>query len=447
MSQPFGFSMGSPDPERPFDLSSLGAALQQLGAMLQNPQADDGQPVRWSMVRDLARQALAAEGDPVVADAQRRAVEDAARLADLWLDHATGLPPATGTACAWSRAEWLEATMPAWQRYVAPVAESLAAISAGPAGNSPEDLIASLPEELRAMLPPEGLPPQFAAMLGPMMGMMRQMSAMAFSTQLGQALAALASEVLGSADIGIPLTDDGRIALLPRNVEHRADELTVARQDLLVFAALRESAHQRLFAHVPWLRARLVGAIEEYARGITIDPTRMQEALGGGLEGLDLNNPDALQQLIASGVLVPEDTPEQRAALTRLETLLACIEGWVDDVVDQAIDGRLPSAAALRESMRRQRASGGAAERALATLIGMELRPRRARDAATVFAALRATGSSAERDALWGHPDLLPSGDDLDDPLGFVERSRGAGTAPDDLSGLQDGSGEESSPS
>lgn len=439
MSQlPFGFGPGpdGPDPNRPFDLSSLGAALQQLGAMLQQPQPADEGPVRWSLVRDVARQALAAEGDPVVSDAQRRAIDDAVRLADLWLDEATTLPASAGAPRAWSRSEWVEATLPAWQRIVAPVAEAVAQLG-GAEPSSPEELLAQLPEQLRAMLPPEGIPPQVLQMMGPMLGMVRQVGAMAFSTQLGQSIAALAQEVTGAAGIGIPLTDDGAVALLPRNAEALADSLELPRQEVLVHAALREAAHQRLFAHVPWLRARMLGAVEEFARGVAVDPARLETLLGGTDPGA-LGDPQALQRLLAEGVMAPEDTPEQRAAIARLETLLACVEGWVEDVVDQAARDRLPSAGALRETARRRRAAGGPAERAFASLVGMDLRPRLVREAATAFAALRALGSVADRDALWSHPDLLPTADDLADPLGFAERARtgGAGSVPDDLSGL-----------
>ena len=50
-------------------------------------------------------------------------------------------------------------------------------------------------------------------------------------------------------------------------------------------------------------------------------------------------------------------------------------------------------------------------------------RPRALREAANLFAAVRHSGGAEGRDALWGHPDLLPSAEDLADPLGFVERS------------------------
>jgi len=116
-------------------------------------------------------------------------------------------------------------------------------------------------------------------------------------------------------------------------------------------------------------------------------------------------------------------TPEQQTALARLETLLALVEGWVDDVVTAAATGRLPGADALRETLRRRRATGGPAEQIFATLVGLELRPRRLREAATLWRTLRERRGIEGRDEVWRHPDLLPGGDDLDDPEGFVRRS------------------------
>jgi hypothetical protein len=52
--------------------------------------------------------------------------------------------------------------------------------------------------------------------------------------------------------------------------------------------------------------------------------------------------------------------------------------------------------------------------------VGLELRPRRMRDAANLWAALRDARGVDGRDAVWSHPDLAPTSTDLDDPLGFV---------------------------
>ncbi len=389
---PFGFGVG--DSGQPFDMQALGAAFQQFGQMLSNAPADAG-PVAWNIVEDVARKALQTTGDPVVADAELRSITAAVQLANHWLDEACTFPECTVPAQGWSRAQWLSATMPVWRRVVEPIATQMQ--NAIP-GNIPEEL---------------------GSMLGPLMGMVQQLSSVAFSNQLGNSLAGLAREVVSASDIGIPLTDDAVVALVPSNATQFGEGLEVAADDVRLYLALRECAHQRLFAHVPWLRARAIGALEAYVAGLHVDQDRLQDML----QDVDFSNPEAMQELMTSGLMAPEDTEEQRAALARLETLLALVEGWVDDVVTEASRDRLPAAVALRESMRRRRAAGGPAEKAFGSLVGLELRPRALREAASLFAAVRSQGDAAARDALWGHPDLLPDAEDLKDPLGFIERS------------------------
>ena len=431
---PFGFTPeggeeGGPgfDPSK-MDMSQLGEMLQQLGQMISAGTGPGGDgPVNWTLAHDSARAALAAEGDPSVGDSERRSVEAAVSLAQVWLDDVTDFPPTAG-ASAWSRSEWLEATLPAWHRIIEPVAghvqEATSSLlpGAGP-GEGGGDALAL----------PEGLPPELAALAGPMMGqfagLAKSMGAAMFGGQVGQGLATLAAEVVGAGDVGIPLTEGGTPALLPRNVLAFGEGLGLPSDQVQLYLALREAAAQRLFTHVPWLRPRLLEAVEAYARGIHVDRERIEEAA----QSLDPTDPEALQGLLSSGVFVPDDTEAQRAALARLETLLALVEGWVDDVVTEASATRLPGAVALRETVRRRRASGGPAEKLFATLVGLELRPRRLREAAQLWSAIRAERGPEGRDAMWGHPDLLPTADDLDDVPGFIARS-----TPLDLSGLED---------
>jgi putative hydrolase len=245
-----------------------------------------------------------------------------------------------------------------------------------------------------------------------------------FGAQVGQALGKLADEVVGSTDVGIPLAPAGTAVLVPQNVEEFAAGLDRPADEVRLFLALREAASQRLFAHVPWLRQQLTDAVHAYARGISVDREAIErgiaEAMGGMAGGIDPSDPETLQRLLPA--LEPEETPEQQMALRRLETLLALVEGWVDTVVAAAAGQRLPGYSALAETMRRRRASGGPAEQTFATLVGLQLRPRRLRDAATVWAAMSQQRGAAERDRLWLHPDLLPTSDDLDEPMDFVSR-------------------------
>ncbi len=432
---PFGFTPPDPDdegtPQTPFSMEDLGSALSQLGAMLQgmknnpNPGA-----VNWDVATDVARKAIAAAGDPVVSDSQRRAVEEAVRLADLWLDPATEFPSTGAGARAWSRSQWLEGTMPAWQDIITPVAEQVQA-SMTQMMPAPEDMADGLPEELRAMLPAD-MPVDLTAMLGPMMGMVQQMGATMFATQAGQGLAGLAGEVLGVGDVGLPLTSDGVPTLVPENVAAFGGGLEIDDSEIALYLALREVAHQRLFAHVSWLGPRMRGAVAQYAAGIGLDTEAMEVAM----RDIDMTNPAAIQEALASGVLAPKDTPQQQAALARLETLLALVEGWVDHVVSASIGQRLPTASRLQEAVRRRRAAGGPAEKTFQTLVGLEMRPRRLRDAAALWSELERARGVAGRDAVWEHPDLLPGPQDLDDPTSFVS---GSSISDDDLAALTSG--------
>src|SRR5690606_30159873 len=179
------------------------------------------------------------------------------------------------------------------------------------------------------------------------------------------------------------------------------------------------------------------GAVEEYASGISVDVSALEEQLGR----LDITNPEALQEALNGGALIkPQETEQQKAALTRLETLLALVEGWVSTVVDDAATGKLPAASALSETVRRRRATGGPAERTFATLVGLELRPRRLREAAALWRKLKDVRGIEGRDAVWSHPDLMPTSDDLDDPTAFVT---GGGADDLDISSL----GEDEGPS
>jgi putative hydrolase len=315
-------------------------------------------------------------------------------LADLWLDDATTFPSVTRTVAAWSRSEWVEGTVEGWKELVEPVAERVVAAMG------------------------DALPAEAQAMAGPLMAMVRQLGVSLWGAQVGQGLGRLATEVIGVTDIGVPLRPAGEVALLPRNIAEFGEGLGVDAGDVRLYLALREVARHRLHASAPWLRAHVVGLVDAYARGITIDMSRLESAV----QDLDPSRPEALQDALESGLFEPQRTPAQEATLGRLEVVLALIEGWTEDVVSQATAERLGSAEALREMVRRQRASGGPAEQTFATLVGLELRPRRARDAANLFAALRASLGVDGRDAVWSHPDLLPDGTDLDDPLGYTER-------------------------
>jgi putative hydrolase len=423
-----GSSGGPPAEGGPFgplgDPQQFAEALRQFADLM----SWQGGPVNWELAKNVARQTLAAEGDPSVLDAERNKITEAVRLADLWLDEVTSFSSGVRQVQAWSRSEWVEATLPVWSKLCDPIAGKAVEAMSGLITDAPGDLgAAGLPEELSTALQAMG---GGLSGLGPMM---RRIGGMMVGSQTGAAIGALAREVATSTDVGLPLGPEGTAALLPAGVAAFGEGLSISADEVRLFLALREAAHHRLFSHVPWLRAHLFGAVEEYARGITVDASRLREAM----PQIDPANPEALQEALSgAGLFQPEDTPQQKAALSRLETALALVEGWVTTVVDEAAGNRLPQATALGEAIRRRRATGGPAEHTFATLVGLELRPRKLREAALIWRQLTDVRGTTGRDAVWAHPDLLPTNEDFDDPDGFVQ-----GRQDWDISALEEATG------
>jgi putative hydrolase len=408
------------------DPQQFADALRQFADML----SWRGGPVNWDLAKNVARHAIVAAGDPSVLDAQRREITEAVRLADLWLDEAAAFPSGVRKIEAWSRSEWLEATFPVWAKFCDPIAAKGVEAMSGMFNADSAQLGEDVPEELRQALGAFGGGTGGLGGLGGLAAMMRQIGGAMIGSQTGTAVGELAREVVGSSDIGLPLGAEGTAALLPAGVAEFGQGLSVDAGEVRLFLALREAAHQRLFAHVPWLRAYLIGAVEQYASGITVDVARLQQAM----PEVDITNPEALRDALSGeGLFRPEDTPGQKAALSRLETALALVEGWVATVVAAAARDRLTHADALAEAIRRRRATGGPAERTFATLVGLELRPRRLREATTIWQGLTEARGIEGRDALWAHPDLLPAADDLENPDAFVQ-----GQPELDISDLED---------
>ena len=224
---------------------------------------------------------------------------------------------------AWNRNEWIFKTLDVWRKLCDPVAGRMV----GAMG----DLV----------------PPEARAQLGPMQSMVATLGGALFGGQLGQALGSLAAEVLSAGDIGLPLGPAGTAALIPANIRAYGEGLELPEDEVRLYVALREAAHQRLFEHVPWLRGHVLSAVETYASGIRVNREAIEEAMGR----VDPTDPESMQAIALEGIFTPEDTPAQKASLARLETALALVEGWVCHVVDSAAGDRLPNVVRARRGV------------------------------------------------------------------------------------------------
>jgi len=384
----------------PNDPAAMNQLIEQLRGALGGLNANSSDTgINWELATNQAT-AIAKSESVSILDSTRKAIADAVSIGSLWLNEATSISELSTEPKLLSRELWVADAVPLFQALAQPVADRMSeALSENMRLNAPEEL---------------------TELLGNASGLMKSAGGALFAMQLGQALGKLSTEVLTGGDIGLPIFKDQRAAFVPQNLSAFVDGLDVEKDQAFIYLAVREMAHARLFKHSKWLRDSIVSQISNYAAGISIDTSRISELT----EDFDPNNTDELRRAIETGAFIAARTEEQNLALARIETMLALIEGWVDVVTEEATK-LLPKSAAIAEAVRRRRATGGPAEQTFGTLIGLELRPRRLREAAAMWRTIGAAVGSEKRDGLWGHPDLVPGSEDIDNPQRLIAKLSG----------------------
>ncbi len=434
----FGFTPGGADDsdgsEEPVDFAAMMAQMQQqiqqqfsmLG--INGPGftgSDEALPK--NIVRDVSKKFTSSQSSAPVGQSDLAQIQQAFSIAETWLNEAVLFPqtPQSGNA-ALARTDWIDATLSGWQSAVEPLAVGLSAAIG--------ELLdqASIGEE-ESDAHPDSENPELAIPVGMISMLLKSFIGSLIATQLGQAISGLASKVTGAHDVGLPLLDPAYPALVPQNIREWSTDLDIALDEVQIFHALREASVARLFSNNPWLVSYIRTAITDYGKGINIDMEAIQEQAQRALDesgGFDPTNPESLNIALNSGIFTPQETPAQRAALTKLETALALIDGWCEEVVSLAAGNRLPNLNALQETLRRRRATSAPAQQLFSSLLGLQVSPRLTREATAFWTQVRELKDIAARDQIWSG--ILPTADDLLTPESFLKSLE----IPDDLSGL-----------
>lgn len=438
----FGFTPNNPDDEengkKPegFNFGNFGEIFQQFSGMGLNLQglisslSGQASPTALSkqMIRDISKKFLTAHGEIPVGANDLHAMSEALAIADIWLNDVTSFPALPiSDNCALSRRDWIDSTLAGWEELARPLVEGMSdAMKAMIEENMGEG-------ENSLQLPGLAIPglnipkSTITSIMGTFMSSL-------ISTQLGQTIGQLSTTVTGANDVALPLTNPVRAQLIPQNVKVWGSGLEIDETEIRIYLALREIAASRLFAAAPWLREYIRTSISTYGKGIRVDISAItqqaEDAMNSG--EIDPSNPESMTLALTGGMFTPEETPAQRAALEKLEMVLALIEGWIDAIVTAAATERLPSLVKLRETQQRRRATNSPTQQLFASLVGLEVSPRRTREASAFWKKLAEITDVQKRDQIWDESFLLPTADQLADPENFI-KSR---TVPDDLSGL-----------
>ncbi|MGO1950172.1 MAG: zinc-dependent metalloprotease [Mycobacteriaceae bacterium] len=411
-ANPFGFLFGPGGQGGPSGMNGengqgpgLGDILGQFGSMLsgfgRDMNSPDAQgPVNYALAERIARQQLngpAAKKHPPEKDSQ--VVAESVRLVELWLDEATTLPAGATGSVAFTGSQWLDETLPRWKRVINPLAEKLG-----------DATMEGMPEEIRSQM-------------GPMMGIFSQINGMNFGMQLGHTLGELAGGVAMSTQWGIPLADGSVAAIATGKLDELSKKLGAERRETLIYLAAREAAHLRLFQHVPWLVERVILDVEEFATGLSIDNSKLEEA-SQDFNPEMMGDPEKMQEMmqqLQNSDLSPTIVSSTDHARIRLETSLSLIEGWVDFVVGEALGDRLPVAASIGAAWSVYRDKDQPGMDSLVKAVGISLAAPKASEAAELWRRLTVAVGIERRDDVWNHPDFLPVDSDLDSPAEFID--------------------------
>ena len=430
---PFGFTPGnSDDSNEPVDFAAM---MQQMQQQIQEQFSKLGinatgfggstEALPKNLVRDTVKKFATAQGSAPIGANDVSDVEQAISIAELWLNDATFFPqsPNSGSV-ALARTDWVDTTLAGWQTTVEPLAIGLSSAIG--------ELLNQAQGEADQQENPFGQG-NMQIPIGMISALLNSFIGSLVATQLGQAIGGLAGKVTGAHDVGLPLIDGAYPTLVPQNIKEWATDLDIPMEEIRIFHALREAAIARLFAHNPWLVSYIRTAITDYGKGINIDMEAIQEQAQQALEsgnGFDPSNPESFTIALNDGIFTPQETPAQRAALTKLETALALIDGWSEEVVTLAAGDRLPNIGALQETLRRRRATSAPAQQLFSSLFGLQVSPRLAREASAFWKQVRELKDVEARDRVWSG--ILPTADDLLTPESFLKSLE----VPDDLSGL-----------
>lgn len=373
------------------------AAMNQMFSQMKNMFSTSDEPVNWKLASDQATEL--AKKDQLQSSAVANELQGAFDMAALWLNEVTEFSNSQPLKVL-SRTTWVQDAMQLYKQLSEPVALSMSK---------------ALTENLDKLMPEE-----LSQMMGPAKSFISNAGASIFAMQLGQAVGKLSNQTLMGSEIGIPISP--RPSMVSQNISNLITDIATPRSEVMIFLASRELAISSLYSSNKWLSDHIITQVREFAAGLKVDVEQIQSLA----EGIDPTDQDALNQLMQAGALISQRTPEQEVALARIELTLALIEGWADFAAESACK-RLPTIASITELFNRHRASSGALEKTFQTLLGLELQPKFRREARQMWQLVHDRLGSSKTDAIWSHPDLLPTEQEIQNPELLIARLADSG--------------------
>ena len=369
----------------------------------------------WDTALQLAG-AIATEGqpEPNVDPADRLAIEQLARVAELHVGEVTGRSVEEPVRIeALNRTQWAKRFLDEERPLLEELSGSIGAALQSQLGDLGSEDFSEIDLQQPSLpgMPPEALIKQLMGMMGPMLlGMMA-----------GSTAGHLATRALGHYELPLPRPAHEPLTLVLRNVDEFADDWTLPREAIRLWVCLSDVAHQHVL-NLDHVRAHLDGLLGEYVSAFSQDPAEIERRMRGlGIDdefGGSEPELEALQRLAGDPdvLLSAMQSDEQLALMPRIAAVVSTVEGYVDWVLD-TLGGRLiPEYDRVTEALRRRRAEAGPSSRFVERLFGLELSQSTFdRGSQFVDGIVERSGTQA-LSQLWTDEAHLPTPAELDAP-------------------------------
>ncbi|GIU98613.1 MAG: hypothetical protein KatS3mg014_0229 [Actinomycetota bacterium] len=357
-------------------------------------------PVNWELARQIGIAAASwGREDPRPTDEDRRAFEEAVRVAELHVATFTGLEPPHDVPVvkAVRRAEWITENLEGLRRVLEPAAARIAEAMA-------RAQRAQLPEEA-----PEGA-----------MQLLEQLSPLLLGAQVGTVLGALAQQVLGQYDVAVPRPGGaGTLLFVVPNIAAFERDWSLDRTEFRTWVAIHEVTHRFEFAR-PWALLRFRELLEDFLATLEIDA----EGLARRLESLDPSDPHQMREILIGeeGLFGTVLDAEQRLKLGRIQAFMAAAEGYGDHVTHAVGRRLLATYPRIEEAMRRYRETEPG-DPVFERLLGIEMKREQYRAGRAFCDAVAELAGEATLARMWDSPEALPSLPELEEPRLWLART------------------------
>ena len=336
-----------------------------LFAQFQRAMSAQG-PLQWDVARQTALMAATEGVTEHNVDPQRRiAVESLANVARMHVAEITGLAtPASVPLDVVGRATWANLTLQAWKPYFDALAQAIGgtatSTASGTADNTTENTAASEADES-----------------DPMLAMLANVSKLIAPSMLGMSVGTLvgrlATNTFGQFDLPLPRDPHDRVVIVISNVDNFADEWSIPRDDMTMWALTHELISHGVFG-VAHVRQTVQQLVSQFAGGFRPNPGALSESISS----LDISSGDPMKLLNSllsdpTVLLGAQRSAAQERVAPILDAAIAGVVGYIDHYVDRVTARILGQASPIGEAVRRRRVAQSGDRVFVERLLGIDL--------------------------------------------------------------------------